>query len=151
MTNGTAAALILTDAILGRPNAWADLYDAKRLKPLAAGGKFLRANAAVAAHFVGDRLRRGEDVDLAELGRGEGVIIGQRGRKTAVHRDDDGRLHAVSPVCTHMGCHLSWNPVERSWDCPCHGSRFTGEGAVIQGPATRDLARRDVGSGAARS
>ena len=143
MTNGTAAALILTDRILGRPNPWADLFDSKRLKPLASAPAFLKDNASVAKHFVGDRLRRGEGTGPEALAPGEGRLVRAGGRKTAAYRDEGGRLHLLSPVCTHLGCHVSWNPAERSWDCPCHGSRFSGEGRVIEGPATRDLARRD--------
>ena len=139
MTNGTAAAIILTDLILGRPNPWAELYDAKRIKPLASGPNFIKENAAVARHFFGDRLRRGQETPLSSLGRGEGKLVRIRGRKVAAYRDDEGQLHTLSPVCTHLGCHVSWNPAERSWDCPCHGSRFEGDGTLIQGPATKDL------------
>jgi glycine/D-amino acid oxidase-like deaminating enzyme/nitrite reductase/ring-hydroxylating ferredoxin subunit len=145
MTNGTAAALILTDLILGRANPWARLFDAKRLTPRASAAKFVRENASVGRHFVADRLDRGEATELERLAAGEGRLLRVDGRKTAAYRDEGGRLHTLSPVCTHMGCHVKWNPAEQSWDCPCHGSRFSGEGAVIQGPATRDLARRNAG------
>jgi glycine/D-amino acid oxidase-like deaminating enzyme/nitrite reductase/ring-hydroxylating ferredoxin subunit len=147
MTNGTAAAMLLADLILGRENPWAGLFDAKRLTPRASASKFMKENTSVARHFLGDRLNRGDTAALDTLARGEGRLLRLDGRKTAAYRDDEGRVHALSPVCTHMGCHVSWNPAERSWDCPCHGSRFSGEGAVIQGPATRDLERRDSGNG----
>jgi Rieske Fe-S protein len=143
MTNGTAAAMILSDAILGRPNPWADLFDSKRLKPVASAVKFAKENGAVARHFFGDRVNRGARAETDDLERGEGRLLNLGGRKTAAYRDDDGVLHRLSPVCTHLGCHVSWNSAERSWDCPCHGSRFSGEGVVIQGPATRDLERRE--------
>ena len=143
MTNGTAAGMILADLIVGRANPWASLFDAKRVKPLASARTFVKENASVAKHFVGDRLNRA-DVLLDELGPGEGGLVKVDGRKTAAYRDEAGRLHALSPVCTHLGCHVAWNRAERSWDCPCHGSRFSGEGRVIQGPATRDLTRRDI-------
>ncbi len=139
MTNGTAAAIILTDLILGRQNPWAKLYNAKRIKPLASAPNFIKENAAVARHFFGDRLRRGEQTPLSSLSRGEGKLVRLGGRKVAAYRDHQGQLHTLSPVCTHLGCHVSWNPAERSWDCPCHGSRFTGDGTLIQGPATQDL------------
>jgi glycine/D-amino acid oxidase-like deaminating enzyme/nitrite reductase/ring-hydroxylating ferredoxin subunit len=142
MTNGTAAAMILSDLILGRENPWATLFDAKRLKPSASAPRFVKENASVAKHFVGDRLKRGEQAELDELAPGEGRMLKLRGRKTAVYRDAEGALYALSPRCTHMGCHVSWNPAERSWDCPCHGSRFSGEGVAIEGPATRDLEKR---------
>jgi glycine/D-amino acid oxidase-like deaminating enzyme/nitrite reductase/ring-hydroxylating ferredoxin subunit len=144
MTNGTAAGLILADLILGRPNPWAQLFDAKRLKPLASAPKFVHENLSVARHFFGDRLNRGDDAGVDSLAPGEGRLVALGGRKTAAYRDEAGTLHALSPVCTHMGCHVNWNPAERSWDCPCHGSRFSGEGTVIQGPATKDLERREA-------
>ncbi len=75
---------------------------------------------------------------------GEGRLLRLGAPKTAVYRDEGGQIHTLSPVWTHMGCHVNWNSAERSWDCPCHGSRFAGEGIVIQGPATRDLDRRDA-------
>jgi glycine/D-amino acid oxidase-like deaminating enzyme/nitrite reductase/ring-hydroxylating ferredoxin subunit len=142
MTNGTAAAMILADLVLGRENRWASLFDSKRLKPAASASKFVKENVSVARHFFGDRLNRGEAASLAAVEPGEGRLLRLGGRKTAVYRDDSGRLHTLSPRCTHMGCHLIWNGAERSWDCPCHGSRFSGEGFVIQGPATRDLERK---------
>jgi glycine/D-amino acid oxidase-like deaminating enzyme/nitrite reductase/ring-hydroxylating ferredoxin subunit len=147
MTNGTAAAMILSDLILGRSNPWAELFDSKRLKPVASAAKFAQENSSVARHFFGDRVNRGARADPNELAPGEGRLLNVGGRKTAAYRDEAGVLHRLSPVCTHMGCHVSWNSAERSWDCPCHGSRFSGEGVVIQGPATRDLERRDYDVG----
>jgi len=144
MTNGTAAAMILSDAILGRSNPWADLFDAKRLKPLASLPMFVKENASVAKHFFGDRLKRGERTAVEALAPRDGAMLSLGGRKTAVFREDDGALRMLSPRCTHLGCHVNWNSAEKSWDCPCHGSRFSGDGTVIQGPATRDLEPRRV-------
>jgi glycine/D-amino acid oxidase-like deaminating enzyme/nitrite reductase/ring-hydroxylating ferredoxin subunit len=143
MTNGTAAALILADIVTGTPNPWARLFDSKRLKPLASAPAFVRENAMVGRHFLADRLGRGGQLEVAKLRPGEGRLARVNGRKTAAYRDEEGVLHLLSPVCTHLGCHVTWNPAESSWDCPCHGSRFAGDGTVIQGPATSDLARRD--------
>jgi glycine/D-amino acid oxidase-like deaminating enzyme/nitrite reductase/ring-hydroxylating ferredoxin subunit len=136
MSNGTLAAQILTDAVLGRRNLWASLYDAKRVKPVASARTFATENAKVAAHWVGDRV---EARPLADLQPGEGGIVKADGRRVAAYRDDDGAVHAVSPVCTHLGCYVQWNDAEESWDCPCHGSRFGTDGSVIQGPAVKDL------------
>ncbi len=144
MTNGTVAALILTDLILGRDNPWAALYDAKRLKPVASAPMFVKENASVARHFVGDRLSRGDDASPDDLRPREGRMLRVDGRKTAAYRDDTGLVHLLSPACTHLGCHVSWNRAEASWDCPCHGSRFAGDGRVIQGPAAKDLERRPM-------
>jgi glycine/D-amino acid oxidase-like deaminating enzyme len=144
MTNGTAAAVILTDLILGRHNHRTRLFDSQRLKPLASAPAFVKENLAVAKHFIGDRLNPGKTGELEAVAAGEGRIMRVDGHKTAVYRDEQGQLHTLSPTCSHLGCHVAWNPTERSWDCPCHGSRFSGEGTVIQGPATRELRRREV-------
>jgi glycine/D-amino acid oxidase-like deaminating enzyme/nitrite reductase/ring-hydroxylating ferredoxin subunit len=141
MTNGTAAAMLIADLILGRKNAWAELYDAKRLTPRASATKFVKENWLVARHFVGDRLERGDEVPLSAIPPGQGRLVRVGGRKVAAYREEDGELHTLSPVCTHLGCHVAWNTAERSWDCPCHGSRFRGDGTLIQGPAPRDLRR----------
>jgi glycine/D-amino acid oxidase-like deaminating enzyme/nitrite reductase/ring-hydroxylating ferredoxin subunit len=144
MTNGTAAAMILADSILDRENPWATLYDSKRLLRRSALGSFLKENVAAGLHFVGDRLSGTDRTRVEELEPGEGATVRVRGRKTAVYRDEQGALHGLSPVCQHLYCLVDWNPAERSWDCPCHGSRYSGEGRVIQGPTTEDLKRREL-------
>jgi glycine/D-amino acid oxidase-like deaminating enzyme/nitrite reductase/ring-hydroxylating ferredoxin subunit len=136
MSNGTLAAQILADAIVGRPNPWASLYNAKRVKPVISARRFTTENAKVAAHWVGDRAQA---QTLEELLPGEGGIVKRNGRRMAAYRDDEGVVLAVSPACTHLGCYVQWNGAERSWDCPCHGSRFGTDGTVIQGPAVKDL------------
>jgi glycine/D-amino acid oxidase-like deaminating enzyme/nitrite reductase/ring-hydroxylating ferredoxin subunit len=142
MSNGTVAATILADLVLGRENAWLELYDAKRLEPRASAGKLLSENLNVARHFVADRIRPpGGKIDA--LREGEGTVTRRGARLVAVSRDDDGNLQAVSAICTHLGCVVAWNSAERSWDCPCHGSRFSASGTVIQGPAVADLEPRD--------
>ena len=142
MTSGTVAAMILSDAILSRPNRWAQLFDAQRLKPRPSARKFLQENASAALHFVRDRLQRGDEATVDEVGPGEGRMLKLGGQKMAVYRDEAGVVHTLSPVCRHMGCHVAWNSAERTWDCPCHGSRYSGEGRVVQGPAVDDLTRR---------
>ena len=144
MTNGTAAAMIVADAIAGRDNPWAEAFDASRMKETVTRD-FVRENLDVGKRFVGDRLRTLVPPGAEGLEPGEGGIVHVDGEKVAAYRDDDGRLHAVSPVCTHLGCLVSFNTAERTWDCPCHGSRFTVDGSVIQGPATRDLSPAGTG------
>jgi nitrite reductase/ring-hydroxylating ferredoxin subunit len=95
-------------------------------------------------HFVGDRLSKADPTPVSQLAEGEARIMHVEGQKLAVHREDGGTLHALSPVCTHMGCLVEWNRAERTWDCPCHGSRFAVEGKVIEGPAKRPLEQKDV-------
>jgi Rieske Fe-S protein len=142
MTFGTLAAMMLTDRILGRDNPWAALYDASRVKPIAGGKDFVRENLDVSLHLIGDRMKRADASSLDEVGRGEGKVVRLEGKKLAVYRDDRGTLHAFSPVCKHLGCHVDFNTAEKTWDCPCHGSRFgSADGAVINGPATAGLDR----------
>lgn len=146
MTNGTAAAMILTDAILGRENSWAELFDSKRLVRRSGLGSFVKENASAGMHFVLDRLSRADRDTVEGLAPGEGALVRVRGRKTAVYRDEQGALHGLSPVCRHLYCLVHWNPAERSWDCPCHGSRYAGDGRMIEGPTTEDLRRRELPS-----
>lgn len=141
MTNGTVAALVISDAILGRKNDWARLYDAKRIKPLASATVFAKENLGVARRFVGDRLRHPQRTEADALAPGEGGIVALGGKKVAAFRAEDGTLHAFSRVCTHLGCHVRWNEAERSFDCPCHGSRFGTDGSVLTGPAVKGLQR----------
>lgn len=144
MTFGTLSAMILSDAVLGRPNPWAETYDATRVRPLAQAREYVAENIDFPAHLVRDRLARGEVDDVEEIPPGEGRLLRSGGKMLAVFRDETGALHSRSAVCTHLGCHVRWNNSQRTWDCPCHGSRFTADGAVVNGPATKELAREDI-------
>ena len=139
MTGGTAAAHLLADLVLGRENPYADLFDPNRLNLRTSAGKLVRENAVAAARFVGDRVKHRGRRDIETLTPGEGDIVSSGGEKVAGYRDEDGTLHAVSPTCTHLGCQVNFNRAERSWDCPCHGSRFAVDGTVLQGPAVHRL------------
>jgi Rieske Fe-S protein len=142
LAQGVAAGMILEDLILGRKNPWADLYDPNRMKPLASAKDLVKENANVAGRFVGDRLTKRGGRDANDLAPGEGDIAQLDGEKVAAFRAEDGTLHAVSSVCTHLGCQVNWNSGDRSWDCPCHGSRFSPDGEILHGPAVRPLERR---------
>ena len=142
LTNGTLAAMLLSDAVLGVENPWAELYDAKRLKPKASAMMFVKENAKVARRWFGDRLAT-RAKDPSGLAPDEGRVFKLGGERIAVHRAAAGDLQAVSAVCTHLACIVSWNRAEESWDCPCHGSRFASDGAVIQGPAVKNLRKRN--------
>lgn len=144
MSNGIMAGRLLADLINGQKPAWTDLYDPSRLHPIVEAGSFLKANLAVAGHYVGDRLHPPSHADsVDDLAPGTGAVIRSGGQRLAVHRDDTGALLAVSAVCTHRGCIVAFNDAERTWDCPCHGSRFDADGSVVHGPATHALERRD--------
>jgi glycine/D-amino acid oxidase-like deaminating enzyme/nitrite reductase/ring-hydroxylating ferredoxin subunit len=139
MTFGTLAGMILSDEVLGVENPWVGLYHPGRVKPLAQAREFLGENVDFPAHRVRDRFARGDAGGLDQVPPGEGRLFRSDGKMIAVYRDDAGSIHARSAVCTHLGCHVRWNREERSWDCPCHGSRFDVDGAVLNGPATKDL------------
>ena len=142
LTNGTAAGMILSDLIAGRENPWAGLFDATRIKPLASAGEFVKENVNVGKHFVGDHLSPPDARSTAEIEPGEGRLVRDGAKKVAAYRHDDGTLHVVSAICTHLGCQVKWNGAERSWDCPCHGSRYHWDGSVLQGPAVKGLEPR---------
>ena len=144
MTGGTAAAAILADELLGRENPWASLFDPNRLTLRRSAYRLLRENADAGIRFVGDRLTKPGRRPIDELEPGEGDIVRHDGEKVAAFRDEQGRLTAVSATCTHLGCQVNWNRAERSWDCPCHGSRFAPDGQVLQGPAVHRLERKPV-------
>ncbi|HEX2161949.1 MAG TPA: FAD-dependent oxidoreductase [Thermoleophilaceae bacterium] len=144
MTGGTAAAQALADTIAGRENAAAKLWDPWRKTLRQSAPKLVKENAQVAAHFVGDRLTKRGSRPIDSLAPGEGDIVEHDGEKVAAYRDDDGALLAVSSRCNHLGCQLNWNRAERSWDCPCHGSRFAPDGRVLQGPAVHALERKPL-------
>jgi glycine/D-amino acid oxidase-like deaminating enzyme/nitrite reductase/ring-hydroxylating ferredoxin subunit len=140
-SNGVAAAQILTDLIADRPQEWAEAFDSTRLGNARSLATFAKENANVGAHFAGDRLKR---AGMSELAPGEGRIVRDGLGQTAVSRDEGGELRAVSARCTHLGCIVEWNGAERSWDCPCHASRFAPDGSVLQGPAVNPLEPRPV-------
>jgi glycine/D-amino acid oxidase-like deaminating enzyme/nitrite reductase/ring-hydroxylating ferredoxin subunit len=145
MTNGTAAALMLRDLITGVDNAWLTTFDATRaqtsLPPLK---EFAKQNVHVAKTWLKDRIGGRPEGDPTQLGPGDAAILEAEGEQTAAYRDDDGTLHTVSAVCTHLGCTVEWNGGEKSWDCPCHGSRFHHDGSVLHGPATKPLPQREI-------
>jgi glycine/D-amino acid oxidase-like deaminating enzyme/nitrite reductase/ring-hydroxylating ferredoxin subunit len=143
MTNGTVAGILLCDAIRGKPNPWAEVYDSTRLPQLGAARRLVKENANVGLRWLGDRLP-GRARSVAELSAGEGDVVSIRGERAAVYKEDDGTLVTLSPVCTHLGCIVGWNTAEKTWDCPCHGSRFDRHGRVIQGPAVQNLPRKNV-------
>jgi glycine/D-amino acid oxidase-like deaminating enzyme/nitrite reductase/ring-hydroxylating ferredoxin subunit len=138
LSNGAAAAIMIADIIAGRENPWLGLYDATRIKPIAGAKEFVKGNIETASHLVGGYMaRRPKSFDALE--RGKAAILRIDGDHVAAYRDEEGRLHAVSAVCTHMGCIVGWNETDRTWDCPCHGSRFELDGEVLHGPAAKRL------------
>ncbi len=144
MTFGTVAAIMFADHVLNRTSPYAALFSPKRFKPIASAASFLDHNLEAAVHLFGDRISPPDVESAAQIARGEGKTMRVRGERLAVYRDEQDALHCVSAVCTHLGCLVHFNNAERSWDCPCHGSRFDVDGTVITGPAAKPLAKKSL-------
>jgi glycine/D-amino acid oxidase-like deaminating enzyme/nitrite reductase/ring-hydroxylating ferredoxin subunit len=142
MTHCTIGALVVTDLVMGRPNPWSALYDPSR-KPVHGMGEFAKEQANVMARY-GEWLTGGDVDSVQEIAAGEGAVVRDGLRRIAVYRDPEGALHALSAKCTHLGCAVHWNAAERSWDCPCHASRFDIEGQVLHGPAPTPLEKVEL-------
>jgi Rieske Fe-S protein len=150
MTFGTVAAMMAADAVAGRANPWAELFDVSRTKIRGGTWDYVRENLDYPYYMVRDRFAGADGKSLRAVPRGEGRILDLEGRTVAAWRAPDGGVTLLSAVCTHMGCRVDWNDAERTWDCPCHGSRFSPTGDVLSGPAEAPLerveARERVGS-----
>ena len=142
MTNGTAAGMLLADLAQGDTRPWAETFDPERLHPGKSNKELVSENVDVGAQFTRDWAKAALSPDVDEIAPGEGKVVRRGGTPLAVSRDEDGDIHAVSAICTHMKCLVRWNDGEQSWDCPCHGSRFTVDGEVLDGPAVEDLGGR---------
>jgi glycine/D-amino acid oxidase-like deaminating enzyme/nitrite reductase/ring-hydroxylating ferredoxin subunit len=139
MTFGTLSGMMIADAILGRRNPWTDLFDPGR-KAIGRGTwEYLKENIDYPYYLIRDRFAGAEARSLRAVKRGQGKVIDRDGAKVAVYRDESGAITMRSATCTHMGCTVGWNDGERTWDCPCHGSRFRTDGSVIAGPAEAPL------------
>ena len=143
LTHGTLGARIIADLILGLQNPWARLYDPARIT-VSAAGEYTTENLNVAKQY-GDWLTGGDVASVAQIPNDSGAIVRRGLAKIAVYRDAQGALHELNAACPHLGCVVQWNASEKTWDCPCHGSRFECRGKVINGPANVDL--EPVGSG----
>jgi glycine/D-amino acid oxidase-like deaminating enzyme/nitrite reductase/ring-hydroxylating ferredoxin subunit len=142
ITHGTIAGILLTDLILGRENPWSQIYDPSR-KPVwgMAWKEFLLENINVAKQYATDWLSGSEVAAVEDIARGEGAVVRRGVQKVAVYRDDQGVCHERSAVCPHLGCIVHWNTAEKTWDCPCHGSRFDALGQVVNSPANSPLSQ----------
>ncbi|WP_324664633.1 Rieske 2Fe-2S domain-containing protein [Haloarcula sediminis] len=140
MTNGTAAGRLLADEILDRGSAWGDMFDPNRFKPLASKSALASHTRHVLGQYAEDYLGSKPPFEGVDLGPGEAGVYETDTDPVAVYRDSDGEVHARSAVCPHMGCLVSWNDGEQSWDCSCHGSRFDVDGEVLDTPAVDGLA-----------
>jgi hypothetical protein len=139
MTYSQVAALTLKKILLNEETSYADLFNPNRIKPVAGFKNFIQHNADVVKQFVGKWFSGDDLQDIAELAPGEGRIVNYNQHKIALCKDEEGALHAVNPACTHLHCQVKWNMAEQSWDCPCHGARYSYDGKVLNGPADADL------------
>jgi nitrite reductase/ring-hydroxylating ferredoxin subunit len=141
LTNGTAAGRMLADSIVGEPNPWLSTFAAARFPDRRGVARALIDNAKVGIEFVTGHAARFRAPDIGELHEGQGGIVDLGDSTVGAYRDPAGGLHVVSLTCTHLACTVQWNDAEDTWDCPCHGSRFSIDGDVLEGPATRPLQR----------
>src|SRR5690625_329695 len=139
MTNGTIAAKIMSDTILEHDQPYHDLFSPSRFQADPAIKEFARINADVANHLIKGKLEYTND-QLKTLQSDDATITRINGQRTGVYKDENDQLHMVDTTCTHLGCEVAWNSGDRTWDCPCHGSRFSYTGDVIEGPAKKPLA-----------
>ena len=143
MTFGTLGAMIAVDGILGRGNPWTDLFDIGRKKIRGGAWDYVTENKDYPYYLIRDRFAGSEGQSLRQVRRGDGKVLDLNGQRVAAYRDQDGTTSLRSAVCTHMGCEVRWNTAERTWDCPCHGSRFKPTGEVLAGPAESPLPEID--------
>ncbi|WP_173933546.1 FAD-dependent oxidoreductase [Chelativorans sp. Marseille-P2723] len=139
ITQGVVAADILAGHVIGRSHPASRLFDAARMRPVKSAREFTKGNIEAATHLVRDKMLKRMAVPLDDIAPGSAGIVDHNGEQLAVIRHMDGSLTAFTASCTHMGCIIGWNPIDRTWDCPCHGSRFDEHGDVIAGPAVSPL------------
>jgi glycine/D-amino acid oxidase-like deaminating enzyme/nitrite reductase/ring-hydroxylating ferredoxin subunit len=146
ITYSQVAAMVLKNMILNEPSPYIEIFDPNRIKPVAGFTSFMKHNADVVKKFIGKWFDKDKLEEFAGLAPGEGKVVKYGAQKMALYKDEQGELHAVSPICTHLKCEVAWNNAEQSWDCPCHGSRFSCDGKVLTGPADHDLEQIELRS-----
>jgi Rieske Fe-S protein len=146
MSNGSFSSLLITDLITGTPSKYEALFNPSRGEVKTNLGSFIKTNTDVAKEFVKGKVLP-DEIELADIKNDEGGIIKYNGKRVAAYRDHSGELFLRDSTCTHLGCELEYNNAERSFDCPCHGSRFNYDGKVIEGAAHTDLKTIEPGKG----
>ena len=139
ITYSHVSALVFNEIFVTRESRYADLFNPNRIKPVAGFKKFVKEGADVVSHMIGGYFSMEKLESLSDLAHGEARIVKYEGHRIALYKDENGQLHAVNPVCPHAKCSVAWNGAEKSWDCPCHGSRFTYDGEMLTGPAISNL------------
>ena len=144
ITCGTISSFVLRDMIVTGTSEYEKLFDPNRIKPMAGFKKFVKENVDVVGQFVGKWFAVSDMENLAELSPGEAKLVKYEGEKIALYKDEKGAIHAVNPTCPHVKCAVAWNTAEKSWDCPCHGSRFSADGELWTGPSRSDLEKIEL-------
>ena len=143
MTSSNVAANIIKDKILGKENKYAEIFDATRVKPIKNREELKNMVSQVVKSFVTNRIKIPEK-DLSVIQKDNGGIIKVNGMSVGIYKDKEGKIFAVNPTCTHLGCLLTWNNLDKTWDCPCHGSRFDYTGKNMYDPAFKDLKKYEL-------
>ncbi|WP_152379510.1 FAD-dependent oxidoreductase [Paenibacillus brasilensis] len=143
MSTSVAAALLNTNLIIGKESPYQDLFSPSRFHVDPDVKTFVAQNANVAKHLIAGKLEMSHK-KAEELQHDEGAVVRVNGKRAGAYRDLQGALHLVDTTCTHMGCEVEWNEAERTWDCPCHGSRYSYQGEVIEGPAQKSLGKVEL-------
>jgi glycine/D-amino acid oxidase-like deaminating enzyme/nitrite reductase/ring-hydroxylating ferredoxin subunit len=143
MSNATAAAKLLCDLVLERENPYQELYDPSRFYADPSIKRFLIQNLNVAGHLIEGKIDIA-DKRIEDIGNDEGSVVVVNGKRAGCYKDAEGNINLIDTTCTHMGCEVEWNSGDRTWDCPCHGSRFSIQGDVIEGPAKKPLKQVDI-------
>lgn len=139
MTNSHIAATVLTDLITTGKSEYEDVFNPNRLKPVAGFSNFVKEAADVVGHLAAAIMPKEKLESLVELAPGEARVVKYEGHTLALYKDEQGQLHALNSACTHIKCTVNWNTAEKTWDCPCHGSRFSADGEMLTAPARKDL------------
>ncbi len=140
---GSLSGLLISDLIMGKKNKFAKVFSPSRLNISAEAGTFIKENINVAKEFIVDRFQS-DTSDVQKVDKGQGAIVRQGLQQYAVYRDEDNKLTVCSPTCPHMGCVVQWNKFEKTWDCPCHGGRFSPTGEVLEGPPASNLVKKEL-------
>lgn len=146
MTTSNIAANIIKDKIMGNENKFEEIFESTRVEPIKNKGEMKNMIVDTTKTIVGDRIKK-EYLELDDIKNNDGGIIQIDGEKVGVYKDNQGKVYAVKPVCTHLGCMLKWNNADKTWDCPCHGSRFNYDGKSMYNPAIKDLSKVDITCG----
>jgi Rieske Fe-S protein len=139
MVYSAAAALLLTDMVMGVKTNYQQLFDPNRLKPIAGFKNFIKEASDVVGKLAATIIPPGNLKILADLAPGEARLVKYESHRLAIYKDENGEIFTVSAACTHIKCEVAWNSAEKSWDCPCHGSRFSYTGEMLTAPARKDL------------